>query len=354
MSALHFKLQHSLLSFASSEAKKRAEVEQQLARREVEILQSSEYRDRHCPPAPKTSALNDQLQTALRRNQELERANATLDTRLRRAKKLIQEEKEKSELLTEENSLLKKRIRDNREHFSRMIDQGSLTSSPRAEFQPTQRKPVSTYQENAESQYSRGGSHDAFAALLAADQVLNGDASVTTTPDRNQKRHSGHVRGAHSMSSLPVTPSRSRAFHETHYMTPGSKPLDERVKLSEIVSHERHAERGRHDRDSTISASDAEEAVTDEDIPPSQASSMATDMLRRYPGGDNARVPANVGKSNNLLQTKLFGKVQKAGVERPSYLKRKASFEDSAVTAKKTKTPANVGLGIEAWHSSRT
>lgn len=42
MSALHFKLQHSLLSFSSNEAIKRAEVEHQLARREVEILQSSE------------------------------------------------------------------------------------------------------------------------------------------------------------------------------------------------------------------------------------------------------------------------------------------------------------------------
>ncbi|KAJ9405045.1 hypothetical protein DTO045G8_7218 [Paecilomyces variotii] len=355
MSALHFKLQNSLQTLASSEAVKRAEVEQQLARREVEILQSSEYRDRHSTPASKTSALNDQLQTALRRNQDLERVNATLETRLRRAKRLIQEEKEKFELLEEENGLLKKRIRDNREHFSRMIDQGSLSSSPRAEFQAPQRKPISTYPENTESHLSRGGSHDAFAALLAADQVLNGEsASVATTPDRNQRRHSGHVRGAHSMSSLPATPSRSRAFYEAQYMTPGSKQFDGRVKISDIVSHERQAERDGHDRDSTISASDAEEAVIDEDVPPSQASSMATNMLRRYPGDHSARAPANVGRSNNLLQTKLFGRVQKAGVERPSPSKRKADFEeDKSVTAKKTKAPANVGLGIGPWGTSR-
>ncbi|KAL1865992.1 hypothetical protein Plec18167_009242 [Paecilomyces lecythidis] len=349
MSALHFKLQNSLQSLASSDAVKRAEVEQQLARREVEILQSSEYRDRHSTPS-KTAALNDQLQTALRRNQDLERVNATLDTRLRRAKKLIQEEKERFELLGEENSLLKKRIRDNRQHFSRMIDQGSLSSSPRAEYQAIQRKPVSTYPENPASQFSRGGSHDAFAALLAADQVLNGEtASVTTTPDCNQKRHSGHVRGAHSMSSLPVTPSRTRAFHEAQYMTPGSKQSDGRMKISDIVSHERQDERDRHDRDSTISASDAEEAVTDEDVPASRASSMATNMLRRYPGEHN------VGRSNNLLQTKLFGRVQKAGVDRPAQSKRKADFEeDTAVATKKTKTPANVGLGIGSWSGSRT
>ncbi|KAL2215703.1 hypothetical protein M432DRAFT_107812 [Thermoascus aurantiacus ATCC 26904] len=359
MSALHFKLQNSLLSFASNEAVKRAEVEHQLARREVEILQSSEYRNRQCATGPKIPqpSPNPQLEAALRRNHELERINATLERRLRRAKKLIEEEKDKFELLVEENNLLKKRIRDNREHFSRMFDQGSLSCSPRTEFQTPQRKPATRYPDSARSHMSRGGSHDPFAALLAADQVLSGEpASVTSTPARNRVQKQQHVRGTHSLSSLPVTPSYSRQTpNETQYITPGSRQNDEgHLGFSESISQEQHVEQGRHDRDSTISASDADEAVTDEDIPASQASSLATNMLRRSPGTsqDEVSLPGSIGKSSTLLQSKLFGQIKKPGVERPSsYLKRKASFEDHAIAMKKSKGPDNIGLGIESWNA---
>lgn len=358
MSALHFKLQNSLLSFATNEAVKRAEVEHHLARREVEILQSSEYRNRQCTSVPKMSqqSPNLQLEAALRRNHELERMNATLERRLRRAKKLIEEEKDRFELLVEENNLLKKRIRDNREHFSRMLDQGSLSCSPRTEFQTPQRKSVARYSDSARPHVSRGGSHDPFAALLAADQVLSGEPARPSTPARNRAQKQQHVRGAHSLSSLPVTPSYSRPTPtEAQYITPGSRQHDERhLGLSASESQDQHVEQGRRDRDSTISASDADEAASEEDIPASQASSLATNMLRRYPGSsqDEVPLPGNIGKSSTLLQSKLFGQVRKPGVERPSgYLKRKASFEDNAVSMKKSKGPGSVGLGIESWNA---
>lgn len=363
MSALHFKLQNSLLSFASNEAIKRAEVEQQLARREVEILQSSEYRNRHGGSDLKTPLLspnpNPQLDASLKRIEELEQLNANLKKRLEDAEKLleevIEEENGKQESLQEENRLLKKRIRENREHFTLMLDQGSLSSSPRTEFHAPQRKSHSRYPDSARTH----SNHDAFATLLAADRVLNGEAANVSPPSARarlprQSHGGGHVRGSHSLSSLPATLQRSRDVPEVQYTTPGSRS-QERMVPSTPEREQPYAERDRHDRDSTISASDGEEAVTDEDVPASKASSLATNMLRRFPeSSQEASSPArNTGKSNNLVQTKLFGQVKKTGVERPGSMKRKGVFEDDeGSVAKKSRDSDRVCLGINTWKVS--
>ncbi|KAF7591773.1 hypothetical protein BBP40_001153 [Aspergillus hancockii] len=341
MSALHFKLQNSLLSFTSNEAIKRAEVEHQLARREVEILQSSEYRRRHTETKPPQQITNVELELALKRNQELERVNAILDRRLRRAKKLIDLEKEKSDRLGEENSLLKDRIRDNRKHLCLMIEHGSLSPSPQSEIQTPHRKSDPHFVDNSSHHMAGDENNNPFAALLAADRVLNRKLpSATSTPNRNstqQQFTSNHVRGAHSMSSLPMTPSRSRVAHqESQYFIPS-----------------RDFQREHRDRDSTISASDTEEAETEEDVPSSQVDSMANNMLRCNPPSnhqDTTRM-LNIPKSSTLLQTTLFGQVRKSGVERPSRsLKRKASFD--SVPVKKSKSEDHVGLGIDTWINS--
>ncbi|KAL4956208.1 hypothetical protein BDW69DRAFT_159106 [Aspergillus filifer] len=337
VSALHFKLQYGLLSFRSNVAIKRAEVEHKLARREAEILQSTEYRSRHVQPdtepVPQTS--NVELELAMKRNQELERANATLDRRLRRAKKLIEQEKDQSDLVREENELLKKRIRENRQHFSRMIEHGPMSPSPQAEMQTPHRRSMPHFVDSSDHMH-RDDNNNPFAALLAADRVLNRESSsVTSTPHRQRlhRQHSnGHVRGSHSLSSLPITPSQARKLHqESHYATPGRDSSD-----------------GNRDRDSTISASDIEEAETEEDIPASQAGNVATSTLRRNPTviqQDMRSVPQLAPRTSTLLQTKLFGQVRKAGVDRPaSNLKRKSSFDGGS--SKKSKAEDQVGLGI--------
>ncbi|KAE8414302.1 hypothetical protein BDV36DRAFT_265548 [Aspergillus pseudocaelatus] len=338
MSALHFKLQNSLLSFTSNEAIKRAEVEHKLARREVEILQSSEYRRRHSETKPLQQIANVELELALKRNQELERVNATLDRRLRRAKKLIDQEKVKSDKLGEENSLLKGRIRDNRKHLSLMIEHGSLSPSPQTEIQTPLRKSVPHFADNSHHMTS-DDNHNPFAALLAADRVLNRESpSAMPTSNQNatqQQFDSHHVRGAHPLPSIPMTPSRSRiAQQESQYFTPN--------KISQ---------RQRRDRDSTISASDTEEAESDDDAP-SHADLVSTNMFR-HSRSDHQNVTrvANAPKSSTLLQTTLFGQIRKSGVERPSgSLKRKASFD--SVASKKSKAEERVGLGIDTWNNN--
>ncbi|RAL13645.1 uncharacterized protein BO97DRAFT_34708 [Aspergillus homomorphus CBS 101889] len=343
MSALHFKLQNSLLSFTSNEAIKRAEVEHQLARREVEILQSSEYRSRHYQHEikPMQPMSNVELELSLKRNQELERANATLDRRLRRAKKLIEQERDTSELLREENRMLKERIRDNRKHFSRMIEHGPMSPSPHNEAQTPHRRAIPHFAENGSHQLNENESHNPFEALLAADRVLNRESpAVTSTPYRqrhHRERANRHMRGAHSLSSLPMTPSQPRLAHgESRVYTPGADSLDDR-----------------RDRDSTISASDIEEAETEEEVPTSETRTVPGSVHRRshFNNQHESRGVASAAKSSTLLQTKLFGQVRKPGVDRPlsCSLKRKASFD--GVTPKKSKAEERVGLGIGTWNN---
>ncbi|KAL4877284.1 hypothetical protein BJY04DRAFT_130198 [Aspergillus karnatakaensis] len=340
VSALHFKLQYGLLSFRSNVAIKRAEVEHKLARREAEILQSTEYRSRHAPPDvdPVSQTSSIELNLSLRRNQELENVNAIIDKRLRRAKKLIEHEKDRADLLEEENEALKKRIRENRQHFSQIIEHGPMSPNAHAGSLTPHRRSLPQYMDGNDHHVNGGDNSNPFAALLAADRVLNRESTVASTPNRNRARgpHSnGHVRGSHSLSSLPITPSQARRIHqESHYATPGRDSSDDH-----------------RDRDSTISASDIEEAETEEDIPLSQAGSLAASMLRRNASGtqqDIRSVPNAFGaapKTSTLLQTKLFGQVRKAGVERPANnLKRKASFGGGS--SKKSKAEEHVGLGI--------
>ncbi|QKX54904.1 uncharacterized protein TRUGW13939_01994 [Talaromyces rugulosus] len=362
MSALHFKLQNSLLSFTSNEAIKKAEVEHQLARREVEILQSAEYQSRRGMSSSRTPRLSPspQLNASLKRIEELERTNAKLEERLLNAKKLIKEKMEegdfKNESLKDENGRLKKRIRDNREHLTRLLDTGSLSPSTRSEFQTPQRKSSARFPDSARTQASnRGGNHDAFATLLAADRVLHGDSTTLSPAKSRQPRHNhgvSHVRGAHSMSSFPTTPRHSSTVDDTQYITPGSRPRERPVEHTPDQRQTR-GQGSRYDRDSTISASDAEEVVTDEDLPASQASSLATSMLRRQPEANQKEQPPahNLNKANTLFQTKLFGQVRKAGVERPDAAsqKRKRSFEELGPALKK---PKDVGLGIDSWKVS--
>ncbi|KAK2839212.1 hypothetical protein FQN49_006367 [Arthroderma sp. PD_2] len=339
MSAAHFKLQNSLLSLTSSEAVKRAEVEQQLAKREVELLQSDEYRTRRGIAQEELARnfQNHELSGARVRIQDLEQMNATLDRRLHRAKQIIEEKSDQYELLLEENGRLKKRIRDNREHLTMMMDNGSLPSSPRAEFQTPQRKAAAQRHapESARSYDSKLGSRDLLATLLAADQVLHGD-STRTQPSQSKARghrnYHGHTRGAHSLSSLtPISHSRMAEPSQPRFFTPVNKRSRERRMSPTPASRRLDEEDEDRDRDSTLSASDVE-AVTDEDVPASQASSLATSMLRRYPGPsqEEPSIPPNIGKSSAMLQSKLFGHVKKAGLERPTdHMKRKSSSSDN-------------------------
>jgi hypothetical protein len=354
MSAAHFKLQHSLLTMESQEAAQRAEIEHQMTRREVEVLQAAEHHNRRVRSATPRSShppAQPQIDALLRTCKDLEEEKAEVEHRLQKAKKIIEQEMDKSELLYEENLMLKRRIRENREHFT-MLRQSPGFSTPRNDFATPQRRPGHQFTEPARS-HVNSRNQDPFAALLAADQMLSGEAaSLPSTPTKTQpsKFRQGHTRGAFSLSSLQTTPAHSRpltaveAIHHTQgspdHRLAYSAPSTQRVGL--------RGESDRRDRDSTISVSD-EEALTDGDLPQSQASSLATNMLRRNPGSqESSSFPGKAEKSSKMLQTKIFGQVKKAATDR----KRHASFGENDA-AKKMKLTEGVGLGIGAWGTSK-
>lgn len=287
MNALHFKLQNSLASFASNKAIERAEVEQKLAKREVEILQSDEYRNRSRPadpltPRPSQSVSTDDYLAALQRSQELEGANTLLDRRLRNAKRAIDDATTRSVELGEQNEMLKRRIEDNRRHFSQIYNYGCLSPGMQSEMQTI----------------CRGEATDGLAALLFADKFTN----------RLHEPHNSY--GA--PSSVPMTPQQARSVrHSSQYTTPAQGSQEQQ----------------QYDSDSTVSLSAAE----------SEEEGMTT---------RHSNMRSTVPKTSTLLQTKLFGQVRKAGVERGQSTKRKAT-SSQAGSAKRSRTNGGVGLGIE-------
>lgn len=357
MSLAHTKLQLNLLQIETAEAAQRAEAEHDLTRREVEVLQagSPEMRLRlTMQPDPRSPLAQVQrhLETTITHSQELEGDNAVLQRRLKQAKKVIKHLDGKNAQLVEDNRRLRDRIRQNREHFNGLR-------------QPFPDAPATEPLLQRKSPSAATRSRNPLDALLMADQILHGEpTSLPTTPSPHRAiRYSGHTRGTHSLSSLPTTPLRSRHLTSDELL---------RTPVNQIISTSSYApnftaparptgsvefmgqarDRPRHDRDSTISASedegddDDEEALTDENLPASHASQTASHMLRRYSGPKTQEGSAR-GKQQRLVQKKLTGKATKGANTRKASQQVKG---DAAPSRKKARVDKdNVGLGIGGW-----
>ena len=368
VSAAHSKLQHSLLAIESEESAKRAEVEHEATRREVQILQegSPVSRNSFSPQSPQAS-MQRNLQLTLAHCRELQNENSVLDKRLRSSKKFIAQLDGENADLKEQVQLLRQRIRENRDHLNEMQSSGALSinGTPMTEYtsplhKRTPRTPANTGRPIREANHTVG-SQDPIDNLLLAGHYLNGEASsVPSTPTQHRPRKTTvqHMRGAHSLSSLTNTPNRSRP------VTADNLPLDYNGLVqggsfsapgTQMTYHEES--RAREDRDSTISASDSEEENDqDDDIPGSQASQLATSMLRRSLDSQREAPPKikQTPDSSRLMQAKLFGQVKKP-MKSGSILSQKRridsdSYGDSARSNKKTRLtqPERVGLGIKS------
>lgn len=379
MSAAHAKLQYSLLSIESSESFKRAEVEHEMTRREVEVLQESSQIQRggkgHAmSPCSPQSSIQRHLDRALKHCRELEADNAVLDRRLHQAKKLIVQMDGKNAELMEDAYLLRQRIKQNRDHLDAMRSSGaiSVNGTPTTDFtsplhKGTPRTPKSS--RATLSAKNHVGSQDPFDALLFAGQVLNAETnSVPSTPSRAKpkKVQSTHIRGAHSLSSLPATPSRSRPITaDGALFTPVNRLAAEpRTSFSAPTTQLSYNEEDhREDRDSTISASDnEEETFVDYDVPASQASQRAASMLRRpsTQKNDGATTSGRKGVSKGIKQAKIYGHLRKVGIEKHAPLKKRGNdtntYDGIMRSNKKSKMgeafSEKVGLGIATWPSS--
>lgn len=408
METAHHKLQYNLLSMQADEDAKRAAVEHDMTRREVEVLRMTknahQARRELNAAAESTQVKYRELQAEY---EVIVRENEAFQKRIKSATKLIQQQSEERDSLIDERDMLLNRIRENREHFHMLCSpggafHGALTPKTPAATTPQQYRatprqtPKSAHRDIRRENDSGQGS---FAVLL---QALNHDNSAPSTPTAANRPTSRapprHTRAVQSLSSLPTTPN-SRARGDCSGLLP-SVDLVPQTEPPSRYSNSRYAletpaqKRGRQSRESTISADDnnneelaraALESVAaatqsymsqgsrasrrnqeDEEIFESQASQAASEMLRLDPR-ESFEVASSVGSRDGTpapaektakLQSKLFAGLNKAGLA-----PEKRKFSNGTDTndsrrealvnpAKKTRyvnggeTKGRVGLGI--------
>ncbi|GKT93716.1 FAD-dependent oxidoreductase-like enzyme [Colletotrichum tofieldiae] len=372
MEAAHHKLQYNLLSLQADEDAKRAAVEHEMTRREIEALRTAEY-SRHAVrelSAASESAQMKYLQMKMWYEEAMDE-NDALARRLKMAKKVISQKEEDIIGLTEERDMLLNRIRENREHFHMLCSPGGIFHGAMTPKQHT----ISTPQQAHRATPSRRPGRP--TARPGQDNNNNNSAPTTpTTAVRPAPRvPAKHTRNAQSLSSLPTTPLSRAQRHEQQSgllpsvnLVPQSEPRHRYTNAQNIIPgtpppaiQERVQERTRKSRESTISADDNEELARqalesvaksasflsqtsrasrngrrplpnggnedEEEVYESQASQAASEMLRRDPResfevassvGSRDGTPAPAEKSARL-QAKLFSGITKSGADKRKF-----------------------------------
>lgn len=370
--AAHQTLQYSLLRLESSEALKRMQVELEMTQREVEVLHTIQHGNSKRPISAicQRSSLNEQALNEMRNYCcTLKIEHEALLSRYRQARTLILE---REAIMMEEIERLRQRIRENRKHVNLLRQPNALQDeSTFAAFGTLQT--ISTQQHRAIVRTPKARGDDTFAALLLADQVLNREAATTpSTPTlREVKRHqSGHVSGFRSVTSPPSTPQQARSIPSNHPYYTQPRPLQPLSPQGSMMQTSSTHTQRRQSRDSTISADDLsthgdayysdENEQQDKDVPESQASQEAVNILRKSSVRQAASTGTSVSpaaKSIGLLQSKLYGPVKKSGIERGTERGRKRKLYNHASTgaersSKNGKMSEGVGLGIGGWASA--
>lgn len=366
LSAAHYKLQYNMAVMESQEAASRMAVELAMAQREIDVLQQAEEKRRSTLVTPEQScqesanAANAILMSDMnRQSQMLQNENEELRDIFNHQKRLTEHREGELASLLEENDRLKTRIRKNRDHIAPLLEQMEQ-SSPRSAFgtpqQTTPRHRISRAPHSLANQVNRGQNN--FEALLLADKMLSQEnATAPATPTRIHAPRSrfSHQRGAQSMSSLPQSSSR-RAAH-SRAEVPRTPPIFVPTSIPQSAPPAHYLQKPVHGRrqssNSTITASsiDEEEAFTDreeDEVPESQASQMATNLLRRAPPAKGQMAAPSI-QSTNLVQSKIFGQVKKGrGLTRSGeYEKRRLPSADQHTSpTKRGRVDHGVGLGI--------
>lgn len=324
MEAAHHKLQYNLLSLQAEEDSKRAAVEHDMVRREVDALRLAEH-SRQARRELSTASETTQLKYLQMKKwyEEAMEENETLHRRLKAAKKVIQQKEEETIGLAEERDMLLTRIRENREHFHRLCSPGgifhhALTPKQQTASTPQQYRTAHHHTPRSAQRDEHDVPEHGLSALLQAMSQDNN--SAPSTPHRAVQRHAGkHSRNAQSMSSLPTTPvnrTRDAALLPSVDLVPQTEPRYRHTQSHfATTTPTTKQERRRKSRESTISVEDTEELARQalesaaaasftshssrqplprhrrrteddnaEELAGSQASQAATEMLRRNPG----------------------------------------------------------------------
>ncbi|KAI1373163.1 hypothetical protein F4677DRAFT_430418 [Hypoxylon crocopeplum] len=363
METAHHKLQYSLLSIQADEDAKRAAVEHDMTRREVEVLRMTEdsrqaQRELNAATGPtqvKYRELQAQFEIVVKENEALQR-------RVKSATKLIQQQSEERDSLIDERDMLLNRIRENREHFHMLcspggVFHGALTPKTPAATSPQQYRATPRQTPKSAHRDVRNDNDTNQAGFAALLQALSHDNSAPSTPTAANRpalrAPPRHTRGVQSLSSLPTTPIlRARGDYSgllpSVDLVPQTEPPN-RYGTGRYGLETPIQKRGRQSRESTISAADDNEELAraalesvaaatqsymsqgsrssrrrdeDEEVFESQASQAASEMLRRDPR-ESFEVASSVGSRDGTpvpaektakLQSKLFAGLNKAGL----------------------------------------
>jgi len=368
MEAAHHKLQYSLLSIQFEENSKRAAVEHEMTRKEVDALRMAEHsRQARYDLTTSSDASQAKYYQLEAEHQQALSENTALNKKYKAARKVIQQKEEEVAGLTDERDMLLNRIRENREHFHILCSPGGMfhgaVTPKQAAATPVQHRatPRQTPRSatHREARPDRDHSNQKFTALLEA---LNQDQNNNSAPSTPLPGHrpiaraqSKHTRNVQSMSSLPTTPiARSRldgGLLPSADLVPQTEPPYRGARFVPETPPPGKTRERRKSRESTISAEEDNEELArqalqsvaaasvsfasrgsdsrlhqqsgeGEEVFESQASQAASEMLRRDPresfevaSSVNSRdgTPAPADKSAKL-QAKLFGGLNKSGL----------------------------------------
>ncbi|KPM39611.1 hypothetical protein AK830_g6945 [Neonectria ditissima] len=358
METAHHKLQYNLLSLQADEDQKRAVVEHEMIRREVDALRTAEHTRQ---ARRELSSSSDSTQAKYRQMKMWYEAAVDeaeiLQRRVKVAKKVIQQKEEETMGLTEERDMLLNRIRENREHLHSMcspggIFHGALTpgkQQPQTSSAPQPYRSTPRQTPRSAVRDTREGEHGLSALLQAMSQDNNSAPSTPIPSHRPAPRQARkHQRNAQSMSSLPTTPmnrslggragllpsvdlvpqTEPQRYPQRHFVptTPVGKSDRRRQSRESTISVEDNEELARQALESVAAASFASHASRtskpesrsreedDEEVFDSQASQAATELLRRDPRqsfevasstGSRGGTPPPLDRSGRL-QAKLF------------------------------------------------
>lgn len=348
MTAAHHKLQYQMLAQESAAAIERMAVEARMAQYENEVIHVAEQAKAAATPVQPSPfhegmipVQKDLYQSMCREIQQLtEERNYLAEGSSQKDKMLMRQDIEIAGL-SDKVMLMRERIRENRDHANRYRRTQGIESTPRSMYSDPLRSGVSSHEQP-----------QPFAALLQASEMAS---------SQEARRKKGHTRNTHSMSSLPATPSHIHPHYST-YQTPSGRQPPLKVpatapmpRTSAMRTPDVYAQNAlpvTHAKgppsDGTVSANDDDsEAETDiieqDEVTESQASRAASQMLRTSQEQLGAKRDSFKGNSmvqqsgsDKLKQTKLYGAMKKANVDRRA----------EGPPAKRARTGEAIGLGI--------
>jgi len=371
MSAAHHKLQYQMLAKESAAAIERMAVEARMAQYENDVIHVAEQAKVAATPVQPLPALEgmipvqkDLYQSMCCEIQHLSEVNNHLQVEHSQHEKIITKQESEIASLSDKVILMRERIRENREHLSKMRQANAashIDSTPRSVYTTPDRS------------HGHQDQTQPFAALLQASEMASQEAR---RPVPGAKR--GHTRNTHSLSSLPATPARfvQKPHTQSVYQTPLGRQLPMKVpstapmprtslkRASDVYAQSAlpvTQARGPGSEEGTVSASehdDDSEAETDilepeegDEVSESQASRAASQMLRAsqdsqvkrdsFKGSGMLGQQSTAADARAMKQTKLFGAVRKANADRSG----DEPPAKKARTAEPTQ-PRPVGLGI--------